>query len=242
GSVSYQFADTRGHSAAVQRLNTYIGKLHTDGYAVYPKFNHPGLVHLACWSHARRPFHELVVLLRKDAAQSTQCRHAIGILQVIGKLYHHESVLRQTQASHAERLDYRQAHSVPLLPQIKEKIHAAHAIALPQSKLGKACKYALGQWPKLIRVLDYGDTELDTNWAENSIRPLVLGRKNWLHVGSWEAGPRLAAIASVLETCKRLGVDMRVYLADILPGLATTKISEVAALTPKAWRASRPQT
>ena len=98
-----------------------------------------------------------------------------------------------------------------------------------------SCTYALGQWPKLVRVLDYGDTELDTNWAENSIRPLVLGRKNWLHIGSWEAGPRIAAIASVMESAKRLKVDLRTYLADILPRLATTKVSEVGSLTPAAW-------
>jgi hypothetical protein len=67
-----------------------------------------------------------------------------------------------------------------------------------------------------------------------------LGRKNWLHIGSWEAGPRVAAIASVLETCKRLGIDIRAYLADILPRLATTKTSGVAALTPAAWLAARP--
>jgi transposase len=239
GAVSYQFANTRGHSAALKRLEAYQGRLQTDGYVVYDKFDHPGLVHLGCWSHARRPFWQLVILLRKDAAQSSQCRHAIGILEVIGKLYKEEKVLRLANAPPDERLAHRQAHSVPLLPTIKERILAAQAQALPQSKLGKACAYALGQWPKLVRLFDYGDTELDTNWAENSIRPLVLGRKNWLHIGSWEAGPRIAAIASVLESAKRLKVDLRAYLADILPRLATTKVSEVPTLTPAAWLAAR---
>jgi transposase len=239
-SVSYHFDETRAHSAALKRLADYLGKLHTDGYQVYDKFGRPGVVHLGCWSHTRRPFHELVVLLSKEAAQGTQCRHALGILEAIGKLYHHDQMIRATRASPEERLAHRQAHSVPLLPQIKERILTANALALPKSKLGQACRYALGQWPKLIRVFDYGDTELDTNWAENSIRPLVLGRKNWLHIGSWEAGPRIAAIVSVLETCKRLQVDVRAYLADILPRLATTKTSEVPALTPAAWLAVRP--
>jgi transposase len=191
-----------------QKARRLPRQTHTDGYQVYDKFGRPGVVHLGCWAHTRRPFHELVVLLRKDAAQSTQCRHAAGILEAIGKLYEQEKILRLANAP-PEKLGPSASQSVPLLPQVKERILAANAIALPKSKLGQACNYALGQWTKLIRVFDYGDTELDTNWAENSIRPLVLGRKNWLHVASWEAGPRIAAILSVLETCKRLGVDMR---------------------------------
>jgi len=112
---------------------------------------------------------------------------------------------------------------------------AAQADSMPGSNLAKACAYVLGQWPKLVRVFDYGEVELDTNWAENSVRPLVLGRKNWLHVGSWDAGPRVAAIASVIESSKRLAINPREYLADVLPRLANGTTSEVPSLTPAAW-------
>ena len=132
--------------------------------------------------------------------------------------------------------------------------------SMPSSKLAKACVYVLGQWPKRTRVFDYGEVELDTHWAEpkrsrdgqpigcpkgeakpsqNSVRPLVLGRKNWMHVGSWEAGPRVAAIASVIESSKRLGINPREYLADVLPRLANGTTSQVPALTPAVWLLSR---
>jgi hypothetical protein len=145
---------------------------------------------------------------------------------------------------------------VPLLEPIKQRIEAAQSDSMTGSKLDKACAYVLGQWPKLVRVFDYGEVELDTNWAEpkhsgdgqpigcpkgeakpsqNSVRPLVLGRKNWMHVGSWEAGPRVAAIASVIESSKRLGINPREYLADVLPRLANGTTSEVPSLTPAAW-------
>jgi hypothetical protein len=81
--------------------------------------------------------------------------------------------------------------------------------------------------------------ELSNNLAENSMRPVAVGRKNWIHVGSVDAGPRVAAILSVVETCRRLEIPVREYLADVLPGLADRKASEVAALTPMAWKRSR---
>ena len=235
GSVSYEFARTRGYVAAVDRLKHYNGKIQTDGYAVYDKFDHEGFIHLGCWSHARRPFHQLATVLKKDAPKSPVCRHAIAIVEAIAKLYAHDRTLREANAPPEIRLAYRQEHSVPLLEPIKQRIEAAQSDSMTGSKLDKACAYVLGQWPKLVRVFDYGEVELDTNWAENSVRPLVLGRKNWMHVGSWEAGPRVAAIASVIESSKRLGINPREYLADVLPRLANGTTSEVPSLTPAAW-------
>jgi transposase len=239
GSVSYEFARTRGYDAAVDRLKHYYGKIQTDGYAVYDKFDHEGLIHLGCWSHARRPFHQLASVLKTDAPKSAICRHAISIVEAIGKLYSHERTMREANAPPEVRRAHRQEHSVPLLDPIKQKIESAQTDCMPGSKLGKACAYVLGQWPKLTRVFDYGEVELDTNWSENSVRPLVLGRKNWLHVGSWEAGPRVAAIASVIESSKRLGINPRDYLADVLPRLASGTTSDVPSLTPAAWLRTR---
>ena len=239
GSVSYEFARTRGYDAAVDRLQNYNGKIQTDGYAVYDKFDHEGLIHLGCWSHARRPFHQLATVLKTDAPKSSVCRHAIGIVEAIGKLYADERTLREANAPPEVRRAHRQEHSVPLLEPIRQRIESAQADSMPGSKLAKACAYVLGQWPKLTRVFDFGEVELDTNWAENSVRPLVLGRKNWLHVGSWEAGPRVAAIASVIESSKRLGINPREYLADVGPRLANGTTSEVPSLTPAAWLRAR---
>lgn len=94
-------------------------------------------------------------------------------------------------------------------------------------------------WPKLRRVFEHGEVELSNNLAENSMRPIALGRKNWLHVGSAKAGPKVAAILSVVESCKRLGLPVKQYLLAVLPGLDRRKMSEVADLTPSRWGASR---
>jgi transposase len=94
-------------------------------------------------------------------------------------------------------------------------------------------------WPKLRRCFDYAGVELSNNLAENSMRPVALGRQNWLHVGSAQSGPKVAAILSVVESCRRLDVPVKEYLLAVLPGMARRKLSEVALLTPARWAASR---
>jgi hypothetical protein len=94
-------------------------------------------------------------------------------------------------------------------------------------------------WPKLRRCFDYAEVELSNNLAENSMRPVALGRKNWLHVGSPNAGPKVAAILSVVESCRRLKTPLKEYLLAVLPGLDQRKVAEVAQLTPGRWAAAR---
>ena len=100
-------------------------------------------------------------------------------------------------------------------------------------------QYALTLWPRLTRFLEHPQLELSNNWVENSMRPVTLGRKNWIHIGSQEAGPRVAAILSIVETCRRLKLPVRDYLASILPGLANFPINRVNELTPSVWGARR---
>ena len=88
---------------------------------------------------------------------------------------------------------------------------------MPSSKLAEACQYALNQWTRLKIYLENGCIEIDQNLCENAMRALAVGRKNWLHIGSQEAGPKIAAILSVMETCKRLQINLRKYLNDVLP-------------------------
>jgi hypothetical protein len=111
--------------------------------------------------------------------------------------------------------------------------------ALPKSALGKAVGYTLNMWPKLRRCFDYAEVELSNNLAENSMQPVALGRKNWLHVGSAQAGPKVAAILSIVESCRRMRVPLRDYFLDVLPGLDRRKLSEGALLTPSRWAAAR---
>ena len=98
--------------------------------------------------------------------------------------------------------------------------------------------YTLRLWDKLTRFLDYAELELSDNLAENSMRPVAIGRRNWTHIGHEKAGPRIAAILSIVETCRRLKIPVREYLAAVLPGLANLSIHRLPELTPTAWAAS----
>ena len=129
----------------------------------------------------------------------------------------------------------RQERAKPLLDDIRSKIEAAQSVALPSSALSKACQYALTLWRKLTRFLEYPELELSNNLAENSMRPVALGRKNWIHIGSPQAGLKVAAILSVVESCRRLKLPVRDYLAAVLPGLADLPIQRLPDLTPAAW-------
>ena len=123
----------------------------------------------------------------------------------------------------------------------------ARAGALPKSALGKACTYAINQWERLSAYAQKGNgrVEIDNNWAENGMRGIALGRKNWIHIGSEAAGSKIAAILSVLETCKRLKINARKYLEDVLPKLAymstrpQAQTHSTADLTPMAWKSAR---
>jgi transposase len=128
----------------------------------------------------------------------------------------------------------RRGKAKPLLDDIHSKIEAAQSVALPSSALSKACHYALALWNKLTRFLEYPELELSNNLAENSMRPVALGRRNWIHIGSPQAGPKVAAILSVVESCRRLRISVRDYLEAVLPGLAEARIQRLPTLTPSA--------
>ena len=143
--------------------------------------------------------------------------------------------LEKEKLSLSDRHLLRLEKAKPLLEQIKTTIQAARGDALPKSALAKACNYTLTLWQRLIRFLDYPVVELSNNLAENAIRPVALGRRNWIHIGSKEAGPRVAAIISVVATCRRLKIPVRDYLGSVLPGLGDFPVGQIAELTPAAW-------
>src|SRR4051795_6932025 len=124
-------------------------------------------------------------------------------------------------------------------PRSQPEIEAIQREGLPASALGKAARYTLALWPRLVRFLEHPEIELSNNLAENSMRPVVLGRKNWIHLGSQEAGPKVAAILSVVESCRRVKIPIREYLSAVLPGLADFPLQRIKARTPPAWAAAR---
>jgi hypothetical protein len=151
------------------------------------------------------------------------------------ELFAVDAEARRKTLTTAARHIRRQETARPLLDDIRSKIEAAQSFALPSSALSKACQYALALWKKLTRFLEYPELELSTNLAENSMRPVALGRKNWLHIGSPKAAPKVAAILSVVESCRRLNLPVRDYLAAVLPGLADLPILRLPDVTPAAW-------
>jgi len=110
---------------------------------------------------------------------------------------------------------------------------------LPQSSLGKAARYALGQWERLDLWIDDGLIEIDNNLVENAIRPTAVGKKNWLFIGSEEAGPRAATVYTVLASCRRHGVDPFAYLRDVFTRLPAMTTSQIKDMTPAAWAKAR---
>ena len=162
---------------------------------------------------------------------------SICAVELIDQLFLIDAQAREEKMDQAARHLLRQEKAPPLLAKIREHILATSKTLLPRSKAGQACNYTLALWKKLTCFLDHPQLELSNNVAENSMRPVATGRKNWIHIGSPQAGPRVAAILSVIESCRRLAIPVRQYLADILPGLADTSIQNVTGLTPKAWAA-----
>ena len=128
----------------------------------------------------------------------------------------------------------RRERSTKKVADLWERLEAERHRVLPKSKLGEGVRYTLGQWGRLTRFLDYPALELSNDLAENQMRPAVLGRKNWIHVGSVEAGPKVGAILLVVESRRRMGIPARQYLLSVLPGMGDRKVS-VADLTPSAW-------
>jgi len=233
GPVVFLFRMSRGREGPKEFLQGYRGILQSDGYAAYDKLG-DGIEYAACLAHVRREFYKAHVLQKHDP-------RPLEILERIGKIYGVEERARAHGLTAEQRLALRQEQSRPAFEELGRRILElrAQSDVLPSSQLGKACKYAFGLWERLGVFLRHGHVEVDTNLCENSIRPLAVGRKNWLHIGSEQAGPPIAAIASIFETCRRLAINPREYLLDVLPRLSEWPVSRVAGLTPMAWKSAR---
>jgi transposase len=234
GPTVYDFRMGRGREGPDQFLKDYGGILQCDGYVGYDKVGAEGLRRAGCMAHMRRRFWQARELAPTDG-------DLLAVLGTVGDLYAVEGQAREQKLDAAARGALRQARSTALMESLKTKIVEIRQRVLPKSTAGEACTYALNQWKRLTAFLEDGRIEIDNNWCENGMRPIALGRKNWLHIGSEQAGPRVAAIISVMETCRRLKIDVRSYLRDVLPKLPNWPINRVAELTPIAWQAGHSQ-
>jgi transposase len=230
GGVVFDFRLGRGREGPKEFLGHFEGILQTDGYVAYERVGGPKLVHAGCWAHSRRKFFDAVKLNPNDAV-------ATRIVKRIDELFGIDALAREEKLDHAARHVLRLERAQPLVGIIRGEVEAARDASLPSSGLGKAAYYTLSQWRKLTRFLEHPELELSNNLAENSMRPVALGRKNWIHIGSRQAGPKVAAILSIMETCRRMKIAIRDYLAAVLPGIADVSIQRLADLTPAAWAA-----
>jgi len=232
GETVFEFQLGRGREGPQKFLGDWEGILQTDGYQAYDNIGGPGLVHVGCWAHARRKFVDAVKVNPQDA-------EAINMVTRVDALFLVDRLARREQVSVADRLALRREHANSWATEIHDQCVSLRQTVLPKSTLGQAVNYTLNMWPKLRRCFDYAEVELSNNLAENSMRPVALGRKNWLHVGSPQSGPKVAAILSIVESCRRLGVPVKDYLLAVLPGMAQRTLSQLAPLTPARWAASR---
>lgn len=232
GPVVFDFQMSRGRDGPRTFLQGFQGVLQTDAYGGYDSCVVEGIIHAGCWAHVRRKFRDA---LKLDPAD----KEAAEVLKRIGRLYETERQAREGGLDAAARLDLRRQRGVQEVRALKERILSIRQSILPGGQLARACDHAMRIWPRLEVFLTDGKVEMDTNLAENAMRPVALGRKNWLHIGDEKAGPKIAAILSVLATCERLGIDAREYLLDALPRLSRATTGEVPGLTPQAWAQNR---
>jgi transposase len=225
--VAYVYAPDRKHARPAEHLAGFSGTLQVDGYGAYVELAAGGKVELAfCWSHVRRRFYELQVNTPAPIASETLVR--------IAALYAVESDIRGLSAD--ERRQARQLRAKPLIEALRPWLEAKLAAVSGKSTIAEAIRYALSRWDGLIRFLDDGRIEIDSNVVERSIRPIALGRKNHLFAGSDGGGEHWAVIASLIETCKMNDVDPEAYLRDVLAKIvARHPMSRVDELLPFAY-------
>lgn len=233
GDVFYRWETSR---AAVCLENiiplNFTGTVQCDGYSAYRAFANtrgPSIRLAGCWAHVRRKFYE--------ALESSSPRAAGWVLRQIQHLYRVEAHLRDQGSGPRLRQAVRASQSRPIV----ERLHRAlvrlkgSGRYLPQSLLGRAMDYALSQWSTLEVYLDEGRVEIDNNLVENAIRPTALGKKNWLFVGEAAVGDRGAILYTVIESCRRRGLDPYAYLREVLSRLPRMTNRQIPEVTPEAW-------
>jgi transposase len=238
GDVFYWWNTGRGAACleAIIPLD-FKGTIQCDGYAAYPSFasGRKGAITLAaCWAHARRGFYEAL----------EQSPKASGwFLRQIQNLYRIESALRDQKAGPVLREAVRVHQSRPIVERIGKALVRFKTLGrfLPKSLMGEAIDYALGQGAALQVYLGDGRVEIDNNLVENAIRPTAIGKKNWLFIGDADAGQRGAIVYTIIESCRRRGLDPYTYLRDVLTRLPRMTNHQIPEVTPEAWAKARRQ-
>ncbi len=229
--IAFVFAATRATRVIHEALGAYQGVLLSDGYEAYERFAKAseGVTRAQCWSHTRRKF------VQAEASEPALAKKA---LDWIAELYKHESILKEKHRSEEKALLYRAVHCKPTVDRffawLAEAFH--DHLLLPSSLFTKAAHYTLDREKALRVFLENPDVPLDTNHLEREIRPIALGRKNWLFCWTEMGAQQVAVVQSLLRTCRMHEIDPYVYLVDVLQRIATHPANKVHQLTPRLWK------
>jgi hypothetical protein len=224
----YSFSPDRRQEWPTDFMAGWKGYLQADAYPGYHPLYRKGIQEVACWAHARRKYVE---------AMETAPELGQSALAFIHRLYDVEREAKLLDALERKRL--RRLHAKPVLETFKGWLDAQSLRVLPKSAMGQALAYTLKQWAALNRYVEDGDLGIDNNPAERALRGIALGRKNWLFAGSKAGGDRAAILYSVVESCKRHGIDPFEYLRDVIGTVAGTPAKKVHELMPANWKAKR---
>ena len=220
----FRYHKGRGGHAAKELLNEFTGHLQTDGYKVYQNLQTKGSITLiGCMAHARRYFEKA---LDND---TTRASYALGLFQ---KLYAIERTAKEHQINSTTKARYRQLYAKPILDEMEQWLKTQINRVLPKSAIGKAIRYTLNLWQNLKRYTTDGRFEIDNNLVENTIRPLALGRKNYLFAGSHKAAQKAALFYSFFATCKINNVEPLKWLTHVLNVIPDYKMSQLHELLP----------
>lgn len=219
----FQYRKGRGNHGPREVLNHYQGYVQCDGYSAYEKVAQKlkEIELVGCWVHARRYFHEAV---QSDAQPANEA------LEFWSELYRHEAMCRELPP--VERYQYRLKNQWPIAEALRQWVEVQSETALPKSPLGKALYYFKNQWPKLKKVFEDGRLELDNNLVENKIRPLALGRKNYLFAGNHGGAQNIAIMYSLFGSCLANDVEPFSWLKDVLERIPRHPVNQLDELLP----------
>lgn len=233
--TTYDFTWTRGREGPEHflhykdELRCYRGYLQADAYAGYDRlYRDRAIIEVGCWAHARRKYYD---------ARMTEPVHAHEAMRRIKELYALEAEAKEAGGDATALYARREEYAKPKLEEFKQWVEETYSAVLPKSPIGKACAYTLNHWAALMRYLDDGRLAIDNNLAERAIRPLVVGRNNWLFAGSRRGGQAAATLYSLIQSAKRHGIDPFAYLRDLLTRIPTHPNSRIDELFPDRWKA-----
>lgn len=247
--VLFDFTMTRGPNSPNRILQFFLGILQVDGWYAYNKVIESNqLIRAGCWAHVRRKFHDCFTIIKKEPVI---IKEAAAVIYLISRLYRLEAAMKKRrdrlklsdEEFFALRVTVRARRSRGIVKKLDDLIwdYKEAPSFLPKSLLGKAVKYARNQWPTLETFLEHGEVEIDNNGAERAIRPVAVGRKNWLVVGNEKGGRTAARLYSLIESCKAIGVNPQAYLEDVIARAQSMPQEQIHTLTPWAWKANLAQ-